>query len=199
MPRANTPQLRRLSVAAMTAALCLSFAGPVAAQYLGGGTKTAAETQIADLEQMRDKFIALAEAFPADLYDWRPMEGVRSVHDVMALIAAEATLFPTMWDFEKPAWVAEGSFGDELGRLSGLSREEMIRELQRSFGHIVEVVGGLSEEERSRQVNFFGLTVDLGTAVTLMATDMHEHLGQAIAYARTNQIVPPWSRAADGQ
>jgi hypothetical protein len=23
--------------------------------------------------------------------------------------------------------------------------------------------------------------------------DMHEHLGQSIAYARTNQIVPPWS------
>ena len=29
----------------------------------------------------------------------------------------------------------------------------------------------------------------------LMATgDMHEHLGQLIAYARANQIVPPWSR-----
>ena len=27
-----------------------------------------------------------------------------------------------------------------------------------------------------------------------VAGDMHEHLGQLIAYARTNQIVPPWSR-----
>jgi hypothetical protein len=24
--------------------------------------------------------------------------------------------------------------------------------------------------------------------------DMHEHLGQLIAYARTNHVVPPWSR-----
>jgi hypothetical protein len=24
--------------------------------------------------------------------------------------------------------------------------------------------------------------------------DMHEHLGQLIAYARTNRIVPPWSK-----
>jgi hypothetical protein len=24
--------------------------------------------------------------------------------------------------------------------------------------------------------------------------DMHEHLGQLIAYARTNHIVPPWSK-----
>lgn len=28
----------------------------------------------------------------------------------------------------------------------------------------------------------------------LVGGDMHEHLGQLIAYARTNRIVPPWSR-----
>jgi uncharacterized damage-inducible protein DinB len=26
-----------------------------------------------------------------------------------------------------------------------------------------------------------------------MANHMHEHLGQAIAYARVNGVVPPWS------
>jgi hypothetical protein len=30
--------------------------------------------------------------------------------------------------------------------------------------------------------------------VLLVAGDMHEHLGQLIAYARMNQIVPPWSQ-----
>lgn len=24
-------------------------------------------------------------------------------------------------------------------------------------------------------------------------THLHEHLGQSIAYARTNEVVPPWS------
>jgi hypothetical protein len=28
--------------------------------------------------------------------------------------------------------------------------------------------------------------------MTVMA-DQHEHLGQLIAYARMNQIIPPWS------
>ena len=35
------------------------------------------------------------------------------------------------------------------------------------------------------------------TANAYIATatgDMQEHLGQLIAYARTNEIVPPWSR-----
>lgn len=167
---------------------------PAAAQYLGGGTKTAVETQITDLEAMRDKFLALAEAFPADLYEWRPMAGVRSVQDVMALIAAECVLFPTMWGVDGAEWVAEGGFGGELSRLSALSRDEMIGELRRAFDFLTGVVSGFSDEERAQHVEFFGLTVDLTTAVALMANDMHEHLGQSIAYARMNEIVPPWSR-----
>ncbi|NIR46345.1 MAG: hypothetical protein GWN99_18000 [Gemmatimonadetes bacterium] len=185
------PNLRSLVI---VFALSVTTAGSAAAQYLGGGTKDEAEVQIADLEQMRDKFVALAEVFPEELYDWRPMEGVRSVHDVMSLIAAEGGLFPTMWDYSAPEWAAEGGFRGELSRLGGLGKEELISELQRSFDHCIGIVRGLSDEERARQVNFFGLTVDLGTAVTLMANDMHEHLGQSIAYARMNQIVPPWSR-----
>ena len=59
---------------------------------------------------MHDKFTALAEAFPEDTYDWRPMEGVRSVKEVFALMAAEANLFPTMWGFE----AAEGFAGYHL-------------------------------------------------------------------------------------
>jgi hypothetical protein len=30
--------------------------------------------------------------------------------------------------------------------------------------------------------------------VLFVAGDMHEHLGQLIAYARMNRIVPPWSK-----
>jgi hypothetical protein len=28
----------------------------------------------------------------------------------------------------------------------------------------------------------------------LTTTHIHEHLGQLIAYARSNDVVPPWSR-----
>lgn len=171
----------------------LALPATTSAQYLGGGTKSAEEVQIADLEQMRDKFVGLAEAFPESLYAWRPMEGVRSVRDVMVLIAAEGTQFPTMWDYEAPDWV-EPMFGDELQRLGALSKADLIAEIERSFAHVLDIVTGLSAEDRMRQVNFFGLTLDLASAVNLMATDMHEHLGQSIAYARMNQIVPPWSR-----
>jgi hypothetical protein len=190
------PQLLRpISTALLVAsAFAVMVCAPAAGQYLGGGTKSGAEVQDADLEQLRDKFVALAEAFPEEKFDWRPMEGVRSIRDVFVLIAGEGTLFPTMWGFDRPEWVAEGGFGGETARLVALSREDLIGELERSFDHLLALVRGLSEEDRQQQVDFFGLTVDLTTAVTLMGSDMHEHLGQAIAYARMNQIVPPWSR-----
>lgn len=179
---------------ALAAALGATISVTAWAQYLGGGTKNAAEIQIADLEQVRDKFLALAEAFPEDTYDWSPMEGVRSVRDVMVLIAAEGTQFPTMWGYDAPEWVAEGGFGAELQRLSALSRDELIGEIQRSFDFVIDIVMNLTDEDRAREVNFFGLTTNLGSAIGLMANDMHEHLGQSIAYARTNHIVPPWSQ-----
>ena len=31
-------------------------------------------------------------------------------------------------------------------------------------------------------------------AALLIGGDLHEHLGQLIAYARMNNIVPPWSK-----
>ena len=90
--------LKNISRTILIPALALAvFAVPAAAQDEGdGGVQNAVDAQVADLENLRDKFLALAEAFPEDMYEWRPMEGVRSVHEVMALMVAECALFPTM-------------------------------------------------------------------------------------------------------
>lgn len=190
------PSLRRYRLRPLIGTLTASFflASPAQAQYLGGGTKTASEVQVADLEALRDKFVALAQAFPEEALDWRPMEGVRSPRDVFALITAEATLFPSMWKFPSPLWVAPGGITAEMSRVSKLSKPDMVSELRRAMDHVIGLSRGLSDADQERQVGFFGLTTDLGTALTLMQTDMHEHLGQMIAYARANRIVPPWSR-----
>lgn len=187
-----------LPVLAFAAMLALPVAGdaPAAPQHLAGGTKTSAEAQVADLADMRAKFVALARAFPAESYDWRPMEGVRSVRDVLALIALEGTLFPTLWGYDPPDWVADPTIGAELARLRLLPFDELVTAVDRSFGHTLGLIDGMDAHARTRSVGFFGLEVPLGTAVTLMANDMHEHLGQLIAYARTLRVVPPWNRSA---
>lgn len=182
-----------VAIAAMLLAAALA-PEPVTAQYLGGGTRTAHEARIADLEDMRQKFVSLGRAFPADAHDWRPMEGVRSVRDVLVLIAAEGALFGTLWGAEPPEWVLEPVFGPEMARLRELSFDKLMTEVDRSFGYAIEQIRAMDADAQARLVDFFGLEVPAGAAVTLMANDMHEHLGQLIAYARTNRVVPPWSR-----
>ena len=56
-----------------------------------------------------------------------------------------------------------------------------------------ESIEAISEAEMDRKIRFFGAERSLGGAFYIMASDMHEHLGQAIAYARMNHVVPPWT------
>ena len=40
---------------------------------------------------------------------------------------------------------------------------------------------------------YFGRDMQVHANIATAMADMHEHLGQLIAYARTNHVVPPWS------
>ena len=49
------------------------------------------------------------------------------------------------------------------------------------------------DSELDAMTNMFGNQVTKRTVMSVMVSHMHEHLGQSIAYARTNGVVPPWS------
>ena len=173
----------RISIA-MAAALCLPSL--VAAQSLQ-------DVQVADVETMKDKFVGLAEAFTEAQYDWRPMEGVRSVKDVLALIIAECHQMPVAWGVAAPSSAAAG-FGPEMQRVNALSRAQIIRELGSACDHMAGAVRGMTEAQRSGDSQYFGRSMPVSANIMTAMADMHEHLGQLIAYARTNEVVPPWSR-----
>jgi hypothetical protein len=48
--------------------------------------------QVSDIESMRDKFRQLGEALDESQYDWRPMDAVRSVREVLGVAVVEANL-----------------------------------------------------------------------------------------------------------
>lgn len=174
-----------LLVAAMTAMLAMPAAAHAQAQSWQ-------EVQVADIETMRDKFIALGEAFDESQYDWRPMDGVRSVREVLGLAVAEAHMFPTGWGVDAPSAAADG-FGPEMQRTAGLAKTAMLSELASSFEFLIGVVRDMSEADRMAESSFFGQAMPLHANIATAMADMHEHLGQLIAYARTNEVVPPWS------
>ncbi len=155
-------------------------------------TPTWKDVQVADIETMRDKFIGLAEAFDRSMYEWRPMEGVRSVGDVIGLAGAEGYLFPRLWGGQPPAGVGT-DFGGEVTRIQALPTDALVAELRRAFDHMAASVRDMSEADRMAEGAYFGNAMPNHAVIASALTDMHEHLGQLIAYARMNQVVPPWS------
>ena len=52
---------------------------------------------------------------------------------------------------------------------------------------------GVSDADLDKPTKLFGRSTTTREVLLVMATHMHEHLGQSIAYARVNGVVPPWS------
>lgn len=144
-----------------------------------------------DLRAVGEKYISLAEAMPADSYDWRPGEGVRSVSEVfMHMAAANMGLPANFMQVTPPSGYAQDWFG---GAEQITGKEEVLGHLETAFDHVASVIEGLTDEQLNTPVNVFGRETTWMGAVLLIQTHSHEHLGQAIAYARTNGVVPPWS------
>ena len=53
---------------------------------------------------------------------------------------------------------------------------------------------GLHGDSIAGTRRLFGAERTIIETSLVMSADLHEHLGQLIAYARVNGITPPWSR-----
>ncbi|HUP50884.1 MAG TPA: hypothetical protein VM198_00305, partial [Longimicrobiales bacterium] len=89
---------------------------------------------------------------------------------------------------------AATGFGAEMQRVNGMTRAQIMPQLGPSFDHMIGIVRGMDEAKRNESSNYFGQQMPVHANIATAMADMHEHLGQLIAYARANQVVPPWSR-----
>lgn len=191
----NRPHsLTRIAAVPFALALLTTLpSSPLVAQG-GGGTPLAQARarHVTDLETLESKFLDLANAMDADQYSWRPMEGVRSVSEVFMLIVAENWVIPASWGAEPPEGMTVGS--SMFSTLAEVTdKATVVSDLRRSFAYYKQAVSGLSDVDMASEIQFFGRERSVNEALFLMAGDMHEHLGQAIAYARVNHVVPPWT------
>jgi hypothetical protein len=167
---------------------------PVHAQAQEAAAKDSATAvkaaYLADLEAMRVKFLGLAEAFPPDKYSWRPMDGVRSVSEVLMLIASEG------YGFAPTAFGGKAAMSrEESSALSKVTdKAQVIDHLNKGFAHAKQTIEAIDPARLVGRRSVFGRERSTPEVVLFVAGDMHEHLGQLIAYARTNRIVPPWSK-----
>lgn len=147
------------------------------------------------------KFTALAETLPDDAWTWRPMPGVRSSSEVVRHVAATNYLMPMVLGVMPPEDVGvgmgpEGPTGLEAYE-ADTDRDAALAALDASFDHLRAALHGIPPERLEEELTVFGQTMTVRGFMMVMATHMHEHLGQLIAYTRANDTVPPWSASAE--
>lgn len=174
----------RFGAAALTLAFAsLAFSSPVHADDTG----VKGEMQMW-LKDAHEKLVDLSEAMPAAKYSWRPGKGVRSVGEVYMHVAAANFGVPSFAGVKPP----EG-FDIQTFERSKTKKEEIRKALKDSFEHMEEAFEHFSDSDLERPVDLFGMKTTVRGAYMLLLTHAHEHLGQSIAYARSNGVVPPWT------
>ena len=159
------------------------------------GTLRAQEPAEVRAEMMRQfgnsmrKMVALAAAMPPETFTWSPGEGVMEVGHVYMHIAHYNYLYPTQ-NLHLP--LPEGIEMD--GMESIRDKEEVVAALERSRDWVLEAVGAMDPQDLQAETELYGRTVAGWAVLVQLVAHMNEHVGQSIAYARMNGVVPPWSR-----
>ena len=166
---------------------------PAAAQ----GPNSVVADLMSDVAEVEQKLVGLARAMSAESYAWRPAAGVRSVGEVFQHVAADNYLLPAFAGTAAPA--ASGIKPDDYATVQAYEtrsadRAAVIADLEQSFAHLRAAMSATAGRSPADTVTLFGQKRTLQQLWVLTTTHLHEHLGQAIAYARANNVVPPWSR-----
>jgi uncharacterized damage-inducible protein DinB len=182
-----------------TYAFPLALAGcgaPVFTPVTAGAQGLMAEMH-ADVGSVEQKMIDLAKAVPENAYSWRPAPGVRSIGDVFKHVASDNCFIPIAMGTPAPA--ASGISGTDMKSVGAyearpMTKDQIVAELEASFKHLHGAMRTTTDANLTQTIKFFGQDWSRQKAMILTVTHLHEHLGQAIAYARSNNVTPPWSK-----
>ena len=187
-PALPTPAALSTGAAALLAA-ALAVLAPAPAPVHAQHTPDFRAEFKGQFEASARKFVALSEAMPAESYSWSPMEGVMTVARVYRHVARYNYMYPHLnLGIDPPTGVDYQSLEE-----GGADKEEVARILAESMDHVRAVVDGMSDADLAAPVELYGRQVASWAVLLQLVTHMNEHLGQSIAYARMNRVVPPWS------
>jgi uncharacterized damage-inducible protein DinB len=135
-----------------------------------------------------NEFLRLAEAFPAEKYSWRPGPGVKSVAEVFLHVSAANYNMYKLVGALPPAGL------DVAGmEQSTTDKARVIAALKASYAHAQKAITDMPDANLEKTMPWLGGTITQRGVLLYIIPHIAEHLGQAIAYARINGVVPPWS------
>jgi uncharacterized damage-inducible protein DinB len=132
--------------------------------------------------EVGEKIIKMAEEFPEDKYEFRPVAGVRTFGDVLRHVA--------FWN----TYVTKTARGEQVdGRINELPKAQyatkaaIVKALKTT---LQESAGALKAAPATPPTKLQGLFVTF-------IEHSGEHYGQLVVYYRLNNLVPPASRTGD--
>jgi len=135
------------------------------------------------------QLVALAEAMPQTAYSWRPGPGVRSTSEVFMHVAIANF---GLLQFTGPKVPADLKSPDLEKTVT--AKADVINWLKRSLEAVKTARAGLKPGDLDRKIKVEGRNATVDGVYLRIIVHANEHMGQLVAYARVNGIVPPWSQ-----
>ena len=162
----------------------------------GAGKTPIAKSCDGELSNVEKEVVSLAEAMPADKYNFAPtsgeFKGVRTFGSQLKHLAAVIYISAAAAKPEKPPV----DTGGESGPDSVKTKEQIVQFVKDAFAYAHKVTATLTEANMldSLKSPFGG--PDEARIGLMNATVWHsfDHYGQMVVYARMNGVVPPASR-----
>lgn len=171
-------------------AVTLLLALPVSAQDHDNSAYL--ENYTSDFNGASKKLADLAGATPADLFGWRPADGIRSVSEVYMHVAAANFALASSLGVAMPA------DGPQNLEKDVMDKAQVVEVLKTSQDHVRQALEAIMHEDLMGKVTAFGSSMSRYQVLMILSGHSHEHLGQSIAYARSNNVAPPWSGGGGG-
>jgi hypothetical protein len=152
---------------------------------------------IDEVTQVETKIVGLAKAMPEAAYGWRPSDGVRTTAEVLIHVAADNYYAAAKWGatIDADTGITGASHKEaETYEQRQMSRGQIIAALERSFALLKKSMVATPDAALETMTDYARQKTTVRSAWIRTTTHLHEHLGQLIAYARSNTIVPPWSK-----
>ena len=147
-----------------------------------------------EVSYYEQRFLRLAEAIPADKYNWRPAEGVRSIGDVYMHVVAANYNFARVLGTPLPATLDMRTLTATTG-----DKTKDIQALKDSFAHFRNAVLAIKDSDLDKEIKTFRGQSTIRGFFFVISGHYGEHLGQSIAYARLVGVVPPWTEERQRQ
>ena len=181
----------------MKPTLYFLFAGSLLAQ---APPPTVARLYDGPLTSVERQLVGLAEAMPADKYNFAPKDGsfanVRTFAEQIRHIATVNYMCAAAVLKEKSP-VEPGPI--ENGPDTNRTKEQIVKYLKDSFAYAHKAMQSITAENQLEMVpapfNPGGMTAR-GAAASIPTSHSFDHYGQMVVYARMNGVVPPASQPA---